>query len=321
MANYEQALAPARDGKVDLVVHGGDLFFRSRIRSGLVEEALRPLRPIVARGIPVLIVPGNHERSAMPYPLLWTVPGVHVFDRPRTFCFTVRGKQAVLAGFPYSRRAMDRAWTSLIEQTGWRACAGDLRLLCVHQVVEGAVVGAHNFTFRRGREIVPGRLMPRAFAAVLAGHIHRHQILTRDLGDRELACPVIYPGSTGRTSFAEREEQKGYLTIDLCAAQDGRGVLERWDFHPLPARPMVSVPLDVGGQSASRLKRRIAQLLAGLDADSIVRLKLMGQATEDVLPVLRAASLRALAPSSMNIELAWPAAARRQDGRAASAGS
>ena len=39
-ANYEVALAPAVRGEVDLVVHGGDLFFRARVPPVLVEMAL-----------------------------------------------------------------------------------------------------------------------------------------------------------------------------------------------------------------------------------------------------------------------------------------
>jgi DNA repair exonuclease SbcCD nuclease subunit len=273
----------------------------------LVLEALEPLRAIAECGTPVLIVPGNHERSAMPFGLLWSVPGVHVFDRPRTFRFSIRGTRVVLAGFPHSRAVMDQAFPKLVAQTGWDGYTGDIRLLCMHQVVQGAVVGAHHFTFRRGSQVVPGCRIPRAFGAVLAGHIHRHQVLTRDLTGKQLGCPVLYPGSTERTSFAERDEQKGYLMLELAGTHDGRGALRRCAFRQLPARPMATVPLAVGGRSGRQVKRRIAEILARMDAHSIVQLKVMGQVTEDALPVLRAASVRACAPASMNIEVAWPA--------------
>lgn len=62
-ANYERALAPARRGDVDLVVHGGDLLFRSKVRAPLVDRALEPLRQIADGGVPVVHTLGNHERS------------------------------------------------------------------------------------------------------------------------------------------------------------------------------------------------------------------------------------------------------------------
>ncbi|MBL7177366.1 MAG: hypothetical protein ISS66_16205 [Desulfobacteraceae bacterium] len=57
--------------------------------------------------------------------------------------------------------------------------------------------------------------IPAGFTAILAGHIHRFQVLTKDLGGRPIAAPVFYPGSIERTSFAERDEKKGYLTLEI----------------------------------------------------------------------------------------------------------
>jgi len=70
---------------------------------------------------------------------------------------------------------------------------------------------------------VAGCDVPSDFAAVLAGHIHRRQTLTRDLRGRALGAPVIYPGSIERTSFAERNEDKGYVIADFIPTENGRG--------------------------------------------------------------------------------------------------
>jgi hypothetical protein len=59
LANFERALEPALAGEVDLVVHGGDLLFRSRVPATLVETALAPLVAVAERGVPVCIVPGD----------------------------------------------------------------------------------------------------------------------------------------------------------------------------------------------------------------------------------------------------------------------
>ena len=98
-AAYERALAPAARREVDLVVHGGDILYRSRVPPGLVERAFAPLKAIADRGVPVCVVPGNHERSRIPHPLLATHPGIHVFDRPRTVSLAVGGLTLALAGF------------------------------------------------------------------------------------------------------------------------------------------------------------------------------------------------------------------------------
>ena len=231
-ASYERALDPATRGEVDLVVHGGDVLFRSKVQPGLVLRAFTPLKRIADRGVLVVVVPGNHERSAIPYPLLAAHPGIHIVDRPRTVPLNVSGLRVAVAAFPNERRDVRSRFASLVEATRWRDVDAGVRLLALHQSVEGATVGPQNFVFRRDPDVVAGHAIPRGFAAVLAGHIHRHQVLTTDLAGDPLAAPVFYPGSTERTSAAEDGEEKGYVTMEIEADANG-GRVRKWRFHPL----------------------------------------------------------------------------------------
>lgn len=234
---YETALHSAVHGEVDLVIHGGDVFFRSKVKPGLVMRVFEPLKRIANSGVPVVVVPGNHERSAIPYPLLAAHPGVHIMDRPRTIALNVRGVSIAVAGFPCERNGIRYRFGELVRRTGWQSVPSAIRLLCFHQTVEGATVGPVDYVFRSNADVIPGRAIPAGFAAVLAGHIHRHQVLTNDLSGQRLAAPVLYPGSTQRTSAAECSEAKGYVTLDLEPTADGRGSMRGWAFHPLPDVP------------------------------------------------------------------------------------
>ena len=232
---YQRALQPALRGEVDLVVHGGDVFFRSRVKPSVVMRAFEPLKRIADSGVPVVVVPGNHERSAIPYPLLAAHPRVHILDRPRTLALTLRGIDVAVAGFPCERDRVRERFDEVVERTGWRSVPAAVRLLCVHQTVEGAAVGPVGYVFRGGPDVIPGRAIPRGFAAVLAGHIHRHQVLTADLSGRPLAAPVFYPGSIERTSRAEDGEAKGFVTIELEPDAREGGRVRSWAFHQLAA--------------------------------------------------------------------------------------
>lgn len=234
---YETALNPAVRGEVDLVIHAGDVFFRSQVKPGLVMRVFDPLKRIAGSGVPVVVVPGNHERSAIPYPLLAAHPGVHILDRPRTIALDIRGVPIAIAGFPCERNGIRYRFGELVQRTGWKPIPAAIRLLCFHQTVEGATVGPAGYVFRANADVIPGRAIPSGFAAVLAGHIHRHQMLTRDLSGQRLAAPVLYPGSTQRTSAAECGEAKGYVTLELEPTSDGKGSLHGWAFHPLPDVP------------------------------------------------------------------------------------
>ncbi|HUJ27087.1 MAG TPA: metallophosphoesterase [Myxococcales bacterium] len=284
-ANFLRALEPARRGVVDVVVHGGDVFYRSKVPPALVARAFAVLAGLP---VPVLVVPGNHERSRIPHPLLAVHRNVFLFDRPRTY--VVGG--VAFSGFPFDGQVRMR-FASLVEQA--RGPPAAVRVLCLHQAVEGGRVGSPEFLFRDGPDVVRGRDLPAGFAAVLSGHLHRAQRLVRGLDGTPFAAPVFYPGSVERTSFAEREETKGFLIVTL-----GGGGVESCRFVPLPARPMV----DLTVASVSELRSR----LLALPPDAIVRVR--------EGPPVSAAELRELAPPSMNVELVYErwasaAAARR----------
>ncbi len=302
--NFRLALEPARKGEVDVVIHGGDIFFRSKVRPDVVQKALVLIAEVTDKGIPFVLVPGNHERSATPLPLLWDLENLHVFRKPDTFIIEAAGEKLALAGFPCERNGILQAFPRLLAETGWDKHQADIRLLCLHQSVEGATVGPHNYTFRRGDDIIPGRMIPGGFAAVISGHIHRAQTLTHDLQGQPLASPVTYPGSTERTAFAEKDETKGYVMLELGGMADGQGTLVGERFVALPSRPMVDLELKLGGVRGKQLGRLLDQEFASLDPQSILRLTLTGQPGSDDLPLFSAAALRDRAPR-MNIEMRW----------------
>ena len=302
-ANFRQALEPALQGEVDFVVHGGDLLFRSKVPARLVEMAFEPIKQVADRGIPFYLVPGNHERSAIPYRILTEYPNIHIFHKPRTFSLHVNGLHLTLTGFPYVRDGIRQKFLQVLEETGYKEKKADVYLLCMHHCVEGASVGPHNFTFRDQDFVVRMADIPRDFSAVLSGHIHRFQVVTKDLWGRPAAVPVLYPGSIDRTSFAEKDEKKGFLAIDVVSSGPGRGKLEGWAFHELPTRTMVELPFPVEGLQEAELKSRLKEAVMRLPRDSIVKLRIRGEIGKDAAAVLSAASLRSLCPSTMNVDL------------------
>ena len=304
-ANFDRALEPARRGEVDLVVHGGDLLFRSKVRPSLVARALAPLIEIAERDLPVVLVAGNHERSALPYPLLAAHPGLHVLEQPRTINLEVHGRVVSVAGFGCIRNGSRDVFAAALETTGWRQTPAAIRLLCLHQTVEGARVGPAHFCFRGGPDVVRGRDIPTGFAAVLAGHIHRHQVLTRDLRGQRLAAPVLYPGAVERTSFAERAEPKGFVTAELDPDPSAGGRLRSWRFHRLPTRPLEDIVVNVSNRTAEELTREITESLFGLDRDAVVRLRMVGTPRPEARSAVSAPAVRALAPPSMTVETRW----------------
>lgn len=300
--NFARTLDFAVNTQADLVVHGGDLFFRSKIPPGITDLAYAMLLEYAESGLHFFIVPGNHERSQLPQSLLTGHPNIRIFDRPQTFEINLSGINVALSGFPNQRENVRNDFLHLLSQTGWQQSMADIRLLCLHQAVEGAQVGPKNFTFRTGHDIIQMRDIPVNFTAVLAGHIHRRQILKRIDAANKKTVPVIYPGSIERTSFAEKNEPKGFYEILFNPGETGVWQVKNLNFHPVPTRPMIEIFIN-SEFSKYNFQQKLKSNIAGLSPDSIVKLKLDIGVSPEVKKLCMNKALREIFPASMNFEL------------------
>jgi DNA repair exonuclease SbcCD nuclease subunit len=151
--------------------------------------------------------------------------------------------------------------------------------------------------------VIRCRDIPAGVTAVLTGHVHRHQVLTTDLDRKPLAAPVIYPGSTERTAFAEKDEAKGVVLIEARADPPGSRASVRWRFERLPARPMVVSRIQGDGVDVAELSERVRAAIGRAPTDAVLRLRIEGQVPDPAREVLSAATLRTMAPASMNVEV------------------
>ena len=246
----------------------------------LAEAALAPLKRLAESGVQVLLVPGNHERSRMPFPLLALHERLHVFDRPRTLVLEARGVRVAFMGFPYTHD-IRRRFPEIIGALNRESVSADLRVLCLHQCIAGATCGPGNFTFRFGPDVIRTADLPRNVAVTLSGHIHRHQVLHPAGGP-----PIIYAGSTERTSFAEAPETKGFVVLELA-----RSGLRAFDFRPLPARTMVTRSVSFDDADDMTMYGHLAAAIESTPWDAVVQLRVTGH----IPATLTAATLRALA--------------------------
>ncbi len=279
--NFYRILDSTAKSNIDLFVHGGDLFFRSRVPARIIDMVYGALFEFADQGIPIVIVPGNHERSKLPESLYLSHPNIHVFARPMTFMFKIRDVQVNVSGFPFERDNIKSRFKAILEQTGWRETKGDIKLLCIHQAVEGARVGPVNYTFRSGPDVIRFKDLPDGFQVILAGHVHRQQILTGRRRSDSDGRRVIYAGSTERTSFAEKNEDKGFFDITFDPAGNDHWEVGSFGFKRLPARPMADIIIDQHLDSR-KLELFLVDRISRLPEDAIVRIKGNGKPVNPV---------------------------------------
>ncbi len=291
--NFERVLEAAVEERVDLVLHGGDLFSQSSPPAPLVERVYDTLLRFVSNDIPLYIVPGNHEHSQLPPSPRLGDPRIQVFTVPQVFHFQRGGAFLALAGFPFNRQ-IDEVFggvaAALLEECG----EAQTKLLCCHQLIEGASVGPTGYSFRLGSGVVPqGAIDPR-WTALCVGHTHRAQLFKTSKG-----VPVILPGSIERTSFAEINETKGFYLLEF----NEEGGLERARFRELPTRPMVRVNIPLRTTNRQRIGEHIKKLLDDIEADAIVKLDFNHHVTRHRVT---SQMLQAITPNSMNVQVKYP---------------
>ncbi len=300
--NFQRILDFSMDRHVDAVIHGGDLFFRAKIPVVIVDKVYNQLRKFTRARIPILLLPGNHEYSRLPAPHRIDLPGIYLFESPTCFQLQVRGIRIAIGGFPFHRKNIRGHFPELVNQTGILKSQGDIRLLVIHQAIEGAQVGKSNYTFRSGDDVVSGKDIPTGIHAVLSGHIHRHQILNFHPRQKPLPVLVIYSGSIERTSFAEREEDKGFYLLEFTK-ENFRWGLSKTEFHALPVRPMVVLVLDVNRITPENIDDVLKKMIRKTDIHAIVRLTCNRPPEPWVIEKLKTSYIRSVSPVSMNLSL------------------
>ena len=214
LAAFEAALAPALRGEVELVVHTGDLFDRSRPPPQAVARAVS-LLDAVARCVPVVVLAGNHDRRGLRPHLGRSREGLHIVDTATRL--SVAGLEIALV--PHVRQAA--AWTPLAASV----VGSGVDLLVCHQGFCGAHVPGFRFRVGQPAETVGEAHLPAGrIDAVMSGHIHPRQVV------RWGPHTVVYAGSTERTSVSEAHQAKGSVVWTVGA---------RWShrFIDGPSRP------------------------------------------------------------------------------------
>ncbi len=246
---------------VDLVLFGGDAFPDATPPPYIQEAFATQFRRLADANIPTILLVGNHDQhsqgnggaSLCIYRTL-AVPGFIVGDSLDTQKIVTKNGDIQVITLPWLTRSslltkskteglsLDEVNQLLIEalqpviESEIRKLDPDIpTILLGHLMVNRARFGAEQFlAVGRGFTIPISLLIRPEFDYVALGHVHKHQNLNPNNNP-----PVIYPGSIERVDFSEEKEEKGYILLSLKKGEIN------WDFCPLPARPFLTIKVDI----------------------------------------------------------------------------
>ncbi len=246
---------------VDLVLFGGDAFPDATPPPYIQEAFATQFRRLADANIPTILLVGNHDQhsqgnggaSLCIYRTL-AVPGFIVGDNLITHKITTNNGDIQVITLPWLTRSslltkskteglsldeinqlLIKALEPVLEEEIRKLNPELPTILLGHLMVNRARFGAEQFlAVGRGFTIPISLLIRPEFDYVALGHVHKHQNLNPSNDP-----PVIYPGSIERVDFSEEKEEKGYILINLKKGQIN------WDFCPLPARPFLTIKVDI----------------------------------------------------------------------------
>ena len=272
---------------VDLVLFGGDAFPDATPPPYVHEAFASQFRRLADADIPAVLLVGNHDQhsqgnggaSLSIYRTL-VVPGFVVGDTITTHRIsTINGDVQVIT-LPWLNRStlltrpeteglalaeVNEMLTKKLEpvlEAEIRRLDPDVpTILLAHLMADRANLGAEKFlAVGKGFTIPMSMLTRTEFDYVALGHVHKHQNLNPSNDP-----PVVYPGSIERVDFSEEKEDKGYVFLEV---ETGK---VKWDFCQLPARPFVTIELDVS-QKDDPLETVLKAIAKQEIEDKVVRL-------------------------------------------------
>ena len=285
----------ALSNQVDLVVLAGDAYKgRDPSQTHQREFAIR-LRRLSAAGIPTFLLAGNHDLPAMAsranaVEIFATldVPNVYVGSRLANHTISTLAGPVQIVAVPWPTRgamlARDESRGLSIEQirqaTEDRMTAAIMRnvetldpdtpaILTGHVTVNGATTGTERSMMLGNDHVLNMSAIGQPQLEYVAlGHIHKHQVL------RAAAPVVAYSGSLQRVDFSEESDGKGFCVVDINPQAPRGQRLQDFQFHPIGARPFVTVAATVPDVEANPTDFVVRAIGRREVAGAIVRLRI-----------------------------------------------
>ena len=273
---FEFTVQTAIDEDVDLFLFAGDAYRTADPTPTQQRVFAECLRPLVAAGIPVAMVVGNHDHpvsfgKASALDIFGYLAGVvHVFNRPSRAPEIIETKsgplQIIAMPWPVRsvllskeehrgkspleiRELIETRYAEIVRSVAELCDPALPTILAGHFSVLGAELGGSERTSLIAHEpkFLASQLAVPPVDYVALGHIHRHQNLNAG------GVPVVYASSIERVSFKEIDDDKGFVVVELDAARaPGHRFVPPVHPHPVtgvdfratPARRFVSVSVD-----------------------------------------------------------------------------
>jgi exonuclease SbcD len=268
LSTLDQVADYALENKVDLVLFCGDAYKSREPSQTHQREFAKRINRLAISDIPVFLLVGNHDLpnaigKATTTEIFDTlaVRNVYVSNRPEIHRIPTKSGTIQIASLPWLRRSalltkeetknlgfeqinqklqevLTKAVTLNVPKLDPKLPA----ILAAHVWVSGAQVGSEkSMTIGQEHALLLSNVANPAFDYVALGHIHKHQVLSKN-------PPVVYPGSLERLDFSDEEDNKGFYLVEIEPDQETGKWRVSFDFHQVSGRRFLTINTGIEPQ-------------------------------------------------------------------------
>lgn len=276
MTAFKTAFEKCMDEEVDFIVISGDLFHANLPDMKAVNEAVKIMKRVRDKSIPIYVIYGSHDFSPNETSivdvltstgLLTKIVKGDVEDDKLRLTFTTDPKTgAKLVGMSARKRSLERRYYEILDRATLEDEDG-FKIFAFHSCIDEL---KPEFLYQM--ESIPLSLLPKGFDYYAGGHVHR-----RLMEDLKEYGKVVFPGPlfAGYPRDLERSakgESRGFFIVEF----DDR--IKDVRFIEIPLCEFVYFEYDASNKNVTLVQEELSDKLSELDVDGkIVILKVYGE--------------------------------------------
>ena len=310
------AIDKALEAGVHLALFAGDAYKSRDPNQTHQREFASCIHRLTDAGVPVVMIAGNHDlpnakgrANAIEIYRTLGVENIHILSRPEVRRIETAAGPVQIAGVPYLLRSnvlsreecrnktiqettdlMVRKYCDYVDYVARHLEPEIPSVLLGHFWIKNAKVSSQAAYLNVAEpEVLVSSVANPAFDYVAMGHIHKFQ----DLNKRRTP-PVVYCGGIERIDFSERNEEKGFVLVELAKGSAS------YEFINIPARRFVEIEVDADADDPTA---KILGAIRQSDVEDAV-VKLLYHISQERLSLVREAEIReALSPAFLVVSI------------------
>ncbi|MBI3109655.1 exonuclease SbcCD subunit D [Candidatus Daviesbacteria bacterium] len=216
-AAFDFIVEKAITEEVDAVLFAGDAY-KTRDPNPTQQRGFADRIKKMAKSVPVILVVGNHDTpnaegkaNTLDIYSALEIDNVWVSRKPELLEISTKSGPLQIITLPWLHKNDYKTIGDKIHSLYEKITSDSPAIFLSHAEVEGASFGSEKGMAIQNDVTVPLSLLTdRRLHYVALGHIHKHQVLSKD-------PLVVYSGSPQRIDFGEEKEEKGICLVEISS--------------------------------------------------------------------------------------------------------